>query len=72
MAAVDEEIRKRTVVVNGVSKTYAMTAGESVMPPAGRDHRRGHKAAEPEYVKSDFHCAVGCLEALNGNQDSVG
>ncbi|MGD1153750.1 MAG: pyridoxal phosphate-dependent aminotransferase [Syntrophales bacterium] len=72
IASIDEEVRKRTIVVNGVSKTYAMTGW-----------RIGYAAGPEEIIKAVTKLQSqntsnpasisqwAAVEALNGNQESV-
>lgn len=72
IASFNDEIKKRTIVINGVSKSYAMTGW-----------RIGYAAAEPEIAKImgnvQSHAAsnpssisqYAAIEALNGPQESV-
>lgn len=72
IAQVDDEMKKRTVVVNGVSKSYAMTGW-----------RIGYCAAEKEIIKAASNlqdhvtsnaCSISqkaAIAALNGPQDIV-
>jgi aspartate aminotransferase len=72
IAAVDEEVRKRTIVVNGVSKTYAMTGwriGYAAGPEeiiAAVTKLQSQNTSNPTSIAQ-----WAALEALNGNQDSV-
>jgi aspartate aminotransferase len=72
VASIDEEVRKRTIVVNGVSKTYAMTGW-----------RIGYAAGPEEIIKAVTKLQSqntsnptsisqwAAVEALNGSQESV-
>jgi aspartate aminotransferase len=72
IASIDEEVRKRTIVVNGVSKTYAMTGW-----------RIGYAAGPEEIIKAVTKLQSqntsnptsisqwAAVEALNGSQESV-
>ncbi len=72
MASLGEEIKKRTILVNGVSKSYAMTGW-----------RIGYAAAEPEIAKvissyvshsAGSPCAISqkaSVVALSASQESV-
>ncbi len=72
IAGVDEEVRKRTVIVNGVSKTYAMTGwriGYAAGPEeiiAAVTKLQSQNTSNPTSIAQ-----WAALEALNGNQDSV-
>ena len=71
-AALDEEIKRRTIVVNGFSKSYAMTGW-----------RIGYAAGQEEFIKAmnkiQSHSTsnassisqAAALEALNGPQDFI-
>ena len=73
IAAFGEEIKKKTIIVNAVSKTYSMTGW-----------RIGYSAANPEITKAMANIQSqttsnptsisqkAALEALNGPQESVG
>ncbi|MCX6339469.1 MAG: pyridoxal phosphate-dependent aminotransferase [Candidatus Aureabacteria bacterium] len=73
IASLGEEIKKRTVLINGVSKSHSMTGW-----------RIGYLAAEPEIArlgeKLQSHCTsnpdsiaqAAAVEALNGDQGFVG
>jgi aspartate aminotransferase len=73
LAAVDEEVARRCVYVDGVSKAYAMTgwrigymAGpESLVSAIGR--MQSHTTSNPAAVSQ-----AAALEALTGPQDCVG
>ncbi len=72
VASLGEEVKKRTILINGVSKAYAMTGW-----------RIGYAMAEPEVIKvmSNYlsHCAGSCCTisqaaaqaALNGPQNKI-
>lgn len=72
IASFNNQIKKITAVVNGVSKTYAMTGW-----------RIGYAAAEKEIIEAATHlqdhttsnaCSIAqkaALEALNGSQEDV-
>ncbi|MGO9136772.1 MAG: pyridoxal phosphate-dependent aminotransferase [Syntrophales bacterium] len=72
IASIDEEVRKRTIVVNGVSKTYAMTGwriGYAAGPEeiiAAVTKLQSQNTSNPTSISQ-----MAALEALNGNQDSV-
>ncbi|WP_204217858.1 pyridoxal phosphate-dependent aminotransferase [Pseudoflavonifractor sp. An85] len=72
VASLGEEVKKRTILINGVSKAYAMTGW-----------RIGYALGEPEVIKvmSNYlsHCAGSCCAisqaaaqvALSGPQDKI-
>ena len=72
VASLGEEVKKRTILINGVSKAYAMTGW-----------RIGYVLGEPEVIKvmSNYlsHCAGSCCAisqaaaqvALSGPQDEI-
>lgn len=72
VASLGDEVKKRTILINGVSKAYAMTGW-----------RIGYALGEPEVIKvmSNYlsHCAGSCCAisqaaaqvALNGPQDKI-
>lgn len=72
VASLGEEVKKRTILINGVSKAYAMTGW-----------RIGYALAEPEVIQvmGNYlsHCAGSCCAisqaaaqaALNGPQDEI-
>ena len=72
VASLGEEVKKRTILINGVSKAYAMTGW-----------RIGYALAEPEVIKvmSNYlsHCAGSCCTisqaaaevALSGPQEKI-
>jgi len=72
VATLGEEIKKRTIIINGVSKTYAMTgwrvgytmADESLIKAMGNfaSHSTGAPATFAQW---------GAIEALRGPQDEV-
>ncbi|HUH66014.1 MAG TPA: pyridoxal phosphate-dependent aminotransferase [Syntrophales bacterium] len=72
IASVNEEVRKRTIVVNGVSKAYAMTGwriGYAAGPQeiiAAATKLQSQNTSNPTSIAQ-----MAALEALNGNQDSV-
>lgn len=73
IAALGEAVRERTVVVNGVSKTYAMTGwriGYAAAPlPVAKamGGYQSHAASNPNTVAQ-----YAALAALNGPQEAVG
>jgi len=73
IASVNEEVRKRTIVVNGVSKAYAMTGwriGYAAGPEeiiAAATKLQSQNTSNPTSIAQ-----MAAVEALNGNQDSVG
>ncbi len=72
IASISEEIKDRTIIVNGLSKSYSMTGW-----------RMGYTACNPEIAKAianiQSHCAsnpnsiaqMAALEALRGGKDSI-
>jgi aspartate aminotransferase len=72
VAAFSDEARKRTIVIDGVSKSYAMTGwriGFSVARRAvtkAMAHIQSHTTSNPTTVAQ-----YAALEALNGPQDAV-
>ncbi|HET6460219.1 MAG TPA: pyridoxal phosphate-dependent aminotransferase [Syntrophales bacterium] len=73
IASINEELRKRTIVVNGVSKTYAMTGwriGYTAGPEAiiaAATKLQSQNTSNPTSIAQ-----MAAVEALNGNQDSIG
>ena len=72
IASIDEEVRKRTIVVNGVSKTYAMT-GWRIDYAAGPEEiikavtkLQSQNTSNPTSISQ-----WAAVEALNGSQESV-
>jgi len=72
IASLDEETKKRTVVVNGVSKSYAMTGwriGYTASVPelaAAMDNIQSHLTSNPNSIAQK-----AALAALRGPQDCV-
>lgn len=72
LATVSEEIRKQTIIINGVSKSYAMTgwrigytiADEQLIN--AMNNIASHSTSNPTAVSQ-----YAAVEALNGNQDTV-
>ncbi|MGC6767051.1 pyridoxal phosphate-dependent aminotransferase [Enterococcus sp. LJL51] len=72
LATISEEIRKQTIIVNGVSKSYAMTgwrigytlAEEELI--VGMNKIASHSTSNPTAVSQ-----YAALEALQGEQDTV-
>ncbi len=73
IAQVSEDLKKRTIVVNGVSKTYARTGwriGYAAGPEeiiAAATKLQSQNTSNPTSIAQ-----MAAVEALNGNQDSVG
>ncbi len=73
IAAVDPEVAKRTILVDGVSKTYAMTGwriGYTAGPVAlikAMNKIQGQSTSNPTHISQ-----VATLAALTGPQDCVG
>ncbi len=72
IASFNEEIKKRTVVINGVSKAYAMTGWRLGYAAANQDiiiamnKIQGHSTSNPtSFVQK------GALEAIEGSEESV-
>ena len=72
VASLGEDVRARTILVNGVSKAYAMTGwriGYTAAPAAITklmSNYLGHSTAAPSTISQ-----VAAIEAFRGSQDSV-
>ncbi|MEE9251840.1 MAG: pyridoxal phosphate-dependent aminotransferase [Thermodesulfobacteriota bacterium] len=73
VASLSDEIKKSTILVNGVSKTYSMTGwriGYAAGPPeviSAMNKLQGQCTSNPTSLSQK-----AAIEALNGNQDTVG
>ena len=72
IASFNEEIKKRTIIVNGVSKSYAMTGWRIGFTAAAAEitkvmaNMQSHAASNPSSISQ-----AAALEAYNGTQDTV-
>lgn len=72
IASFGEEIKKRTIIVNGVSKSYAMTGWRIGFTAASAEitkvmaNMQSHAASNPSSISQ-----AAALEAYNGTQDTV-
>ena len=72
IASLNEEIKRRTIVINGMSKGYAMTGwriGYTASPTniaKIMNNIQGHVTSNPNTVAQ-----YASIEALNGDQDSI-
>ena len=72
IASFNEEIKKRTIIINGVSKSYAMTGWRIGFTAAPAEitkvmaNMQSHAASNPSSISQ-----AAALEAYNGNQDTV-
>ena len=55
IASLSNEINQRTIVVNGLSKSHAMTGWRLVLPPAQGHHPGDDQHPESVYIKSNFN-----------------
>ncbi len=57
LAQLSDELKRLSIVVNGVSKTYSMTGWRIGYCRRRRgDHRRHHEVSEPEHLQPHFDC----------------
>ncbi|MBQ7097582.1 MAG: pyridoxal phosphate-dependent aminotransferase [Clostridia bacterium] len=72
IASFNEEIKKRTIIINGVSKSYAMTGWRIGFTAAVPEitkvmaNMQSHAASNPSSISQ-----AAALEAYNGTQDTV-
>ncbi|MEE1182225.1 MAG: pyridoxal phosphate-dependent aminotransferase [Treponema sp.] len=72
IASFNEEIKKRTIIINGVSKSYAMTGWRIGFTAAAAEitkvmaNMQSHAASNPSSISQ-----AAALEAYNGTQDTV-
>ncbi|MBI4439370.1 pyridoxal phosphate-dependent aminotransferase [Candidatus Woesearchaeota archaeon] len=72
IASLNEEIKKLTITVNAVSKTYAMTGWRIGYCGAGKEIISAMNALQSHSTSNPSNIAqMAALEALNGPQDSV-
>ena len=72
IASFNEEIKERTIIINGVSKSYAMTGWRIGFTAANAEvtkvmaNMQSHAASNPSSISQ-----AAALEAYNGTQDTV-
>ena len=70
IASFGEEIRKRTIVVNGLSKAYSMTGWRIGYVAAGKDLVSAMNNIQSQSTSNPVSfCDKAAIEALNGPQD---
>ena len=72
IASISEEVKKRTVVINGFSKAYAMTGWRVGYAAASKEIIKGISGIQGHSTSNACSISqIAAIEALNGPQDCV-
>ncbi len=72
IAAIDEDMKNRTIIINGVSKTYAMTGWRIGFTAANKEITKIMSNVQSHYTSNPNSIAqVASIAALEGSKDSV-